>query len=315
MRGLNSAKFTQDRYTMDWHSLSKGFEAYLRLEKGLSQNSIAAYKRDLKKLRSFFEEDGKGSPLSITYDDLSEFIHHAAKEMPNPRSRARLTSGVKAFFRYLIMEDLRDDDPSELLETPRLPQRLPDTLDKEEIQSIIEAIDLSQPQGTRNRALLETMYASGLRVSEVIGLCISNIYEKEGFIRVIGKGNKERLVPIGKEALKYIRIYRDEVRNHQDIDPTHTDTLFLNHRGKGLSRVSVFNLVKDTARKAGITKNISPHTFRHSFASHLVENGADLRAVQEMLGHESITTTEIYTHLDRGFLRETVMKYHPRNEQ
>lgn len=298
---------------MDWHSLTKGFEAYLRLEKGLSPNSILAYKRDVAKLRSYFESEGLKNPVSLMYNDLAEFVHNASREMPNARSRARLTSGVKAFFRYLVMEDIRKDDPSELLETPRLPQRLPDTLSKDEIDKLLSAVDLSQPQGTRNRAILETMYASGLRVSEVIGLKISHIYEEEGFIRVIGKGNKERLVPIGREALKHIRIYRDEIRNHIEIASGHSDTLFLNRRGAGLSRVSVFNLVKDTAKKAGITKNISPHTFRHSFASHLVENGADLRAVQEMLGHESITTTEIYTHLDRTYLRETVLQYHPRN--
>jgi len=297
---------------VDWHSTTKGFEAYLRLEKGLSKNSILAYKRDVAKLRRFFEESSK-SPVKLKYDDLADFVHFASKEMPNARSRARLTSGVKAFFRYLVMEDIRNDDPSELLETPRLPQRLPDTLSRDEIDDLLKAVDLSQPQGARNRAILETMYASGLRVSEVVDLKISHIYEEEGFIRVIGKGNKERLVPIGREAIKFIRIYRDEIRNHLLVSPEHSDTLFLNRRGSGLSRVSIFNLVKDTAKKAGITKNISPHTFRHSFASHLVENGADLRAVQEMLGHESITTTEIYTHLDRAYLRETVMKFHPRN--
>jgi len=298
---------------MDWHSLSKGFEAYLRLEKGLSKNSIEAYSHDVSRLREYFTKDRSIDPLKIDYQDLAEFVHYSARITPNPRSRARLISGIKAFFRYLIMEDLREDNPSELLETPRLPQKLPDTLSREEINQILESIDLSTRQGARNRAMLETLYASGLRVSELVNLKLSGIYPKEGFLRVIGKGNKERLVPIGKEALKYIGIYRDEIRNHVEILKGHSDTLFLNRRGSGLSRVSVFTIVKDSAVKAGVEKNISPHTFRHSFATHLVENGADLRAVQEMLGHESITTTEIYTHLDRTYLRDTVLLYHPRN--
>jgi integrase/recombinase XerD len=298
---------------MDWYSLSKGFEAYLRLEKGLSKNSIDAYNHDVSRLRQYFTEDRPVNALKIGYQDLAEFVHHSAQITPNPRSRARLISGVKAFFRYLIMEDLREDNPAELLETPRLPQKLPDTLSREEINRILESIDLSDPQGARNRAMLETLYASGLRVSELVNLKLSGIYPDEGFLRVIGKGNKERLVPIGKEALKFIGIYRDEIRNHMEIVKGHSDTLFLNRRGSGLSRVSVFTIVKETALKAGIEKNISPHTFRHSFATHLVENGADLRAVQEMLGHESITTTEIYTHLDTTYLRDTVLLYHPRN--
>ncbi len=298
---------------MDWKSLNRGFETYLRLEKGLSKNSIDAYKRDVSRLSDYFQEYSKKSPLKIEYNDLAEFVHHLSREVSNPRSRARLISGVRAFFRYLIMEDLRSDDPSELLETPRLPQKLPDTLGREEIDKILESIDLSTPHGTRNRAILETLYASGLRVSEVVGLKISNIYREQGFVRVIGKGDKERLVPIGKDALKYIGIYRDEIRNHINVSKEYSDTLFLNRRGSGLSRVMVFNIVKEAAANAGISKNISPHTFRHSFATHLVENGADLRAVQEMLGHESITTTEIYTHLDRTYLRDTILLYHPRN--
>lgn len=298
---------------MDWHSLSNGFEAYLRLEKGLSKNSIEAYSHDLGRLRNYFTEVKSIKALNVSYPDLVEFVHHSAKITPNPRSRARLISGVKAFFRYLIMEDLRDDNPAELLESPRLPQKLPDTLSREDINRILDSVDLSEPQGARNRAMLETLYASGLRVSELVNLKLSGIYPDEGFIRVIGKGNKERLVPIGKDALKYIGIYRDEIRNHIDIAKGNSDTLFLNRRGSGLSRVSVFTIVKNAALKAGINKNISPHTFRHSFATHLVENGADLRAVQEMLGHESITTTEIYTHLDRTYLKDTVLLYHPRN--
>lgn len=298
---------------MDWHSLSKGFEAYIRLEMGLSENSIEAYTRDVARLRHFFTEERPIKALDIAYLDLAEFVHFSGKITPNPRSRARLISGVKAFFRFLVLEDLREDNPAELLESPRLPRKLPDTLSRNEINQILESIDLSHPQGARNRAMLETLYASGLRVSELINLKLSGVYPKEGFLRVVGKGNKERLVPIGKEALKYIGIYRDEIRNHVEISKGHSDTLFLNRRGSGLSRVSVFTIVKGSALKAGIQKSISPHTFRHSFATHLVENGADLRAVQEMLGHESITTTEIYTHLDKTYLRETILLFHPRN--
>ncbi len=304
---------------MDWNSLSKGFEAYLRLEKGLSKNSIEAYNHDVARLREYFTKDTTVNALILEYALVLAVLGSIDSLLTSviadniTKSRARLISGVKAFFRYLIMEDLREDNPAELLETPRLPQKLPDTLSREEINQILESIDLSDPQGTRNRAMLETLYASGLRVSELVNLKLSGIYPDEGFLRVIGKGNKERLVPIGKEALKFIAIYRDEIRNHIDIVKGHSDTLFLNRRGSGLSRVSVFTIVKDSALKAGIDKNISPHTFRHSFATHLVENGADLRAVQEMLGHESITTTEIYTHLDRTYLRDTVLLYHPRN--
>jgi len=279
----------------------------------LSKNTVEAYNRDLIRLKNFFLEDHEKKPLNISFQDLSEFIQDCSKSGMNPRSRARLISGVKAFFRYLILEDIRSDNPAELLETPRLPRKLPDTLDEDEIVKILNSVDLSLPQGTRNRAILETLYASGLRVSELISLKISGIYENEGFLRVIGKGNKERLVPAGKDALRFMKIYQEEFRVHLKVAKECSDTLFLNRRGTGLSRVSVFHIVKAQAEKAGIKKNISPHTFRHSFATHLVENGADLRAVQEMLGHESITTTEIYTHLDRGYLRDTVLLYHPRN--
>ncbi|MCH2216043.1 MAG: site-specific tyrosine recombinase XerD [Flavobacteriales bacterium] len=298
---------------MDWITLSKGFEAYLTLEKGLSKNSIEAYGRDVERLRHHFSERVQKKALDISFNDLSQFLQEASREGMNPRSRARLISGVKAFFRYLIMEDIRADNPAELLETPRLPLKLPDTLSEEEISQILNSVDLSDPQGTRNRAILETLYASGLRVSELTNLKISGIYEDEGFLRIIGKGNKERLVPVGKDALKFMRIYRYEIRNHLQIVKEYSDILFLNRRGSGLSRVSVFNIVKAQVEKAGIRKKVSPHTFRHSFATHLVQNGADLRAVQEMLGHESITTTEIYTHLDRSYLRDTILLYHPRN--
>ncbi len=298
---------------MDWNSLEKGFANYLLLERGLSQNSIDAYRNDVAKLRTFFTVDQPKKATQIQYADLSEFIQTIAQSGQEAGTQARLISGVKAFFKYLFMEGIRDDDPSELLEAPKLMRKLPDTLSYGEILDLIDGLDLSKPEGTRNKAMLETMYSSGLRVSELITLLISYIHEKEGFIRVIGKGDKERLVPIGQRALKYIAIYRDQVRNHMDIMDEHSDVLFLNRRGKPLSRVMVFNIVKDAAMHAGITKNISPHTFRHSFATHLVENGADLRAVQEMLGHESITTTEIYTHLDRSYLRDNILKYHPRN--
>ncbi len=298
---------------MDWNSLEKGFANYLLLERGLSQNSIEAYRNDVAKLRTFFTIDQPKKATQVQYADLSEFIHTIAQSGQEAGTQARLISGVKSFFKYLFMEGVREDDPSDLLEAPKLMRKLPDTLSYGEILDLIDGLDLSKPEGTRNKAMLETMYSSGLRVSELITLLISNIHEREGFIRVIGKGDKERLVPIGQRALKYIAIYRDQVRNHMSILDEHSDVLFLNRRGKPLSRVMVFNIVKDAAASAGITKNISPHTFRHSFATHLVENGADLRAVQEMLGHESITTTEIYTHLDRSYLRDNILKYHPRN--
>ncbi len=299
---------------MDWKSLTKGFEAYLRLEKSLSKNSISAYANDIRKLREFIEEVHDGiSPVKITHEMLAEFIHHTGRMGQEAGTQARLISGIRSFFRFILLENLREDDPSELLESPRLMRKLPDTLTYPEISDMLNGIDLSRSEGTRNRAILETLYSCGLRVSELTGLQISNIHEKQGYIRVVGKGNKERLVPIGKQALKYIAQYKDHYRNHLKIDKAHSDALFLNYLGRPLSRISVFKIVKLTAIQSGITKVISPHTFRHSFATHLVENGADLRAVQEMLGHESITTTEIYTHLDRIYLRDNILKFHPRN--
>ena len=253
------------------------------------------------------------SPAAVDHSTLLEFIYTEARSGQEPVSQARMISGMKSFFRYLLLENIRNDDPSELLESPKIARKLPDTLSVDEIQTLLTSIDLSTPEGTRNRAMLETLYSCGLRVSELTGLQISNIRDALGFIRVIGKGDKERLVPIGNQALKHIAIYRDQVRVHLKVEPKHSDFLFLNRNGKPISRVMVFKIVKKTALEAGIEKNISPHTFRHSFATHLVENGADLRAVQEMLGHESITTTEIYTHLDRSYLRENILKYHPRN--
>lgn len=253
------------------------------------------------------------NPKSIDYDTLLEFVYLNAKSGQEPVSQARMISGIKSFFKYLLLENIRNDDPSELLEAPKIARKLPDTLSPDDVEKILGNIDLSKPEGTRNRAMLETLYSCGLRVTELINLQISNIRDKMGFIRVIGKGDKERLVPIGGQALKFIAQYRDQVRIHMNIEPKHSDMLFLNKNSKPISRISVFNIVKKSVSDAGITKNVSPHTFRHSFATHLVENGADLRAVQEMLGHESITTTEIYTHLDRNYLRDNILNFHPRN--
>lgn len=299
---------------MDWKTLQKGFESYLKLERSLSANSVSAYKNDIRKLAEFMEETYPSiSAVAIDHNTLLEFIYIEAKSGQEPVSQARMISGMKSFFRYLLIENIRNDDPSELLESPRIARKLPDTLSVDDIQTLLASIDLSTPEGTRNRAMIETLYSCGLRVSELIGLQISNIRDTLGFIRVIGKGDKERLVPIGGKALKQIAIYRDQIRVHLKVEPKHSDILFLNRNGRPISRVMVFKIVKKIALEAGIEKNISPHTFRHSFATHLVENGADLRAVQEMLGHESITTTEIYTHLDRNYLRENILKYHPRN--
>jgi len=298
----------------NWKILIKGFENYLRLERSLSKNSVVAYKQDIKKFGDYIDDNHSNSDIkSLGYDDLAGFVHHIAKTGYEPVSQARMVSGLKTFYKYLILEGLVDENPADLLEGPKLARKLPDTLTKDEVKSILEYIDLSKPEGTRNRAIIETLYSCGLRVSELVSLQISNLYPREEIIRVIGKGDKERLVPIGSQALKYINQYLDHIRVHLKIENPYSDILFLNRRAKPLSRVMVFNIVKAATANAGIQKNISPHTFRHSFASHLVENGADLRAVQEMLGHESITTTEIYTHLERSFLRENIMKYHPRN--
>lgn len=300
--------------TPAWRIHIKGFEHYLRLEKGLSKNSLLAYRNDLRKLVSWLEAMHiVESPERITRDTLLRFVHHTAATGAGPRTQARLISGLKAFFKYLALEEVRPDDPSELIEGPRLGRTLPHTLSITEIDDMLRAIDMSTPEGTRNRAILETLYSCGLRVSELSGMLLTHIRADEGYVRIIGKSNKERLVPIGAEALKHIGLYCEHVRTHLHIVPKHSDVLFLNRRGTPLSRVSIFHIVKTTAQLAGIRKSISPHTFRHSFATHLVEMGADLRAVQEMLGHASITTTEIYTHLDRNYLRDTILRYHPRN--
>jgi integrase/recombinase XerD len=295
-----------------WAAEKKGFKAWLQLEKSLSDHSVDAYLRDIEKLTQYFTIHQSGtSPDQIILPDLQSFLKWVAGLGMTASSQSRIISGIRSFFKYCLQENLILKDPTLLLETPKLSRNLPDFLSVEEINLIIETIDLSKPEGERNRAILETMYSCGLRVSELVGLRLSCLYPDLGFIKVIGKGDKERLIPIGNIALKYIAIYRNQVRVHISPKKGSEDILFLNRRGGGLSRQMIFILLKDLVSAAGINKTVSPHTFRHSFATHLVEGGADLRAVQEMLGHESITTTEIYTHLDRAYLRETLQKYHP----
>ncbi len=298
---------------MMWQNYIKGFTLYLFLEKSLSENSIEGYLHDANKLKIFAEEHSPTlSPKDFSYDLLLEFLSHLVDDKLSVRSQARIVSGIKAFFRYLLLENIIDTDPTELLEGPKIGRKLPDTLSEEDIDKIICAIDLSKPEGQRNKAMIETLYGCGLRVSELVNLKISNIQAKGGFIRVVGKGDKERLVPIEKYTLKQINLYLDNDRKHLEIQKGEEDIAFLNRRGKRLTRVMIFTIIKQLAKAAGIQKTISPHTLRHSFATHLVMNGADLRAVQEMLGHESILTTEIYTHLDRQFLRKTILDFHPR---
>ena len=296
---------------MSWESSILGFKSYLTIERSLSANSVDAYIRDVKKLETFAKKK-KISELNINKSDLSDFVSNISKEGISARSQSRIISGIKAFYKYLIMEDYITADPTQLLESPKIGMKLPDTLSIEEIDKLIAAIDLSTEQGERNRSMLEILYSCGLRVTELITLKLSNVSFVEGFIKVIGKGDKERLAPIGKTALKYLNIYISEVRNHQDIQKGHEDIIFLGRRGKQLTRVMIFTIIKQLAEKIGLKKKISPHTFRHSFATHLIQGGADLRAVQEMLGHESITTTEIYTHLDKEYLREAIIQFHPR---
>lgn len=297
---------------MKWQQSLKDYQNYLRLERGLSENSIINYSLDVKKLMLWLEtNEMEISPVTISEETLQQFIYDVAKKV-NPRSQSRLISGLKGFFNYLIFEDYRKTNPLELIEAPKLGRKLPDTLAVEEIDSLINAIDLGSKQGERNRAILETLYGCGLRVSELTNLKISDLFFEEGFIKVTGKGDKQRLVPIGPTTEKYINIYRKEIRVHQEIHAMAKDTVFLNQHGKPLTRAMIFTIVKRLAEKAGIRKTISPHTFRHSFATHLLENGADLRAIQQMLGHESITTTEIYTHIDRKHLTEVINRFHPR---
>ena len=295
-----------------WQPYLKGFKAYLQLEKSLSSNSVQAYLRDIEKLIHFLKDQKiEKNPSTITLQDLQLFIKTIAEIGLSATSQARIISGIRAFYKYCLIEQISSADPSLLLEAPKTSRKLPDTLSFEEIELLISKLDLSTADGTRNKAILETLYSCGLRVTELIELKISCLYLDVGFIRVIGNGNKERLVPIGRDAIKFIKIYVETVRNKIDIKNGYEDILFLNRWGKNLSRVMIFYIIKDVATKAEINKTISPHTFRHSFATHLVEGGANLRAVQEMLGHESITTTEIYTHLDRNFLRDTLQQFHP----
>ena len=297
---------------MNWQQAIKDYQNYLRIERGLSANSVASYTLDIKKLVNWLDENSiEISPISISEETLQQFIYHIAKEV-NPRTQSRIISGLRGLFNYLIFEGYRKTNPMELIESPKIGRKLPDTLSTSEINTLISAIDLSSPQGERNRALLETLYGCGLRVSELITLKLSDLFFDEGFIKVTGKGDKQRFVPIGEATIKYIELYRNEIRVHQDINPIAKDTIFLNRRGKPLTRAMIFTIVKRLAVKAGIKKTISPHTFRHSFATHLLENGANLRAIQQMLGHESITTTEVYTHIDKTHLTSVMNQFHPR---
>lgn len=297
---------------MNWQQAINDYQNYLKIERGLSKNSIANYSLDLQKLSSFLEDhDLDEKPVRIDRETLQKFVYEVAKTM-NPRSQARIISGLKGFFNYLVFEDYREDNPMDLIETPKIGRKLPDTLSVEEINSLISAIDLSLPQGERNRAILETLYGCGLRVSELINLKLSDLYFDEDFIMVTGKGNKQRFVPISDINKKYINIYRKEIRVHLSIQKEHEDFVFLNRRGKQLTRAMIFTIIKRLAEKISLKKNISPHTFRHSFATHLLENGADLRAIQQMLGHESITTTEVYMHVNRKHLTQVLNEFHPR---
>lgn len=297
-------------------ALKKGFKSFLKLEKSLSQNSIEAYLRDLDKLIQFsvsYKKKKKVEEFKLV--DLQKFIHWISDLGISPKSQARVVSGIKGFYKFLLLEELIKSDPSKLLETPKVGRSLPDTLSLDEIDNIISAIDLSSNEGQRNKAILETLYSCGLRVSELTNLQITNLFFDMGFIKVLGKGNKERFVPIGEKAIKEIKLYILHFRNHQEIKVGQEDFLFLNRRGARLTRVMIFTIIKNLCQASGINKAISPHTFRHSFATHLLEGGADLRAIQEMLGHESITTTEIYTHLDKDFLRSEIIEFHPRNKK
>ncbi|MXV15473.1 site-specific tyrosine recombinase XerD [Hufsiella ginkgonis] len=300
---------------MDWQSTTSGFKSYLRIERSLSANSVDAYLRDVRRLQEYAESVGGIAPDKVTVTDLKKFVVWVNELGMLAATQARVLSGLRAFFKFMVLENITTDDPSALLESPRLSRKLPDVLSLDEINRMIDAIDLSKPEGMRNKAMLEVLYGCGLRVSELTGLLISNLHFSEGFIRIVGKGNKERFVPIGSYAIKYLRIYLDEVRVHIPVKHGKEDFAFLNRRGAPLTRVMVFIIIRDLALRAGILKAISPHTFRHSFATHLIENGADLRAIQDMLGHESITTTEIYTHLDRDYLRSTIISHHPRGRE
>lgn len=297
---------------MNWKTFIKSYQSYLKIERGLSQNTIDNYSFDVERLCVFLEVNSIDvSPTKISEDIIQQFVYAVSKEV-NARSQARIISGLKSFFSYLIFEDYRSDSPMELIEAPRIGRKLPDTLSVEEIDALIQAIDLSKDEGERNKAMLETLYGCGLRVSELVELKLSDLFFEEGFIKVIGKGNKQRFVPIGAVTQKYILLYRNQVRSHLSIQKGFEDTLFLNRRGRKLTRAMVFTIIKQLAVAINLNKKISPHTFRHSFATHLLENGADLRAIQLMLGHESITTTEVYVHLDRKHLTQIINSFHPR---
>ena len=298
---------------MNWNESILDYSHYLKIERGLSSHTIQNYIRDVKKLISYIDKKKiTCTPIEINEDLIQQFIYEIAKEI-SPRSQARIISGLRSFFDYLIFENYRASNPTDLIETPKIGVKLPDTLSEQEINSLISAIDLSKAEGERNRAMLETMYSCGLRVSELIHLKISDLFFEEGFIKIVGKGNKERFVPIHSSAQNYIMLYMNEIRSHLSIKKGFEDTLFLNRRGKSLSRQMIFMILKALAIKINLNKKISPHTFRHSFATHLLKNGADLRAIQQMLGHESITTTEVYVHLDTSYLKEVIEKYHPIN--
>ncbi|MBT8393589.1 MAG: site-specific tyrosine recombinase XerD [Bacteroidia bacterium] len=297
---------------MKWKHALKDYKHYLKIERGLSDNSIESYSNDVVKLINYLDlHKSEISPVDIGKELIQEFIYTISNQV-NARSQSRIISGLRSFFNYLIFEDYRKDNPLDLIESPKIGRKLPDTLSTIEIDELIHSIDLSKPEGGRNKAIIETLYGCGLRVSELINLKLSDLFFEEGFLKVTGKGNKQRFVPIGNKTIKYINIYVNEIRCHLKIENEFKDTLFLNRRGKQLTRAMIFTIVKQLAEKTGLKKSISPHTFRHSFATHLLENGADLRSIQLMLGHESITTTEIYMHVDRRHLSEVINKYHPR---
>ncbi|AKA34029.1 site-specific tyrosine recombinase XerD [Flagellimonas lutaonensis] len=299
---------------MNWRQAVEDYRQYLKIERGLSANTISGYSLDLQKLIDFLEEhELDEKPVEIQKETIQRFVFELPKVV-NARSQARIISGLRGFFNYLIFEDYRPDNPMDLIESPKIGRKLPDTLSTEEIDRLIAAIDLSKPEGQRNKAILETLYGCGLRVSELVELQLSDLYFDEGFVKVTGKGNKQRFVPVGDTTQKYINIYRNEIRAHQTPKAGHENILFLNRRGKQLTRAMIYTIIKRLAEKIGLKKNIGPHTFRHSFATHLLENGADLRAIQQMLGHESITTTEVYMHVDRKHLTEVVKQYHPRKQ-
>lgn len=299
---------------MSWQFHIKQYKAYLKLERSLADNSIDGYLQDINRLVQHQELTGsEKGPLKIADHDIRDLIEYISELGMSAYSQARIISGIKSFYKYLLFEGDIDKDPSELIEAPKLGRKLPDTLSFNEIETLLAGIDMSKPEGQRNRAIIETLYSSGLRVTELIELKLNNIFEHEGFIRVIGKGSKERLIPIGSDALKHINLYVEYIRCHLEIKPGNDGFVFLNRRGAKLSRVMIFTIIKNLAASVSLKKNISPHTFRHSFATHLIEGGADLRAVQDMLGHESITTTEIYTHLDRDYLKQVVKDFHPRS--